>query len=307
MTMDRRCVAQAEDAGKRLDCFIAEQTDLSRSRAAALIQEGLVFIGGEAASKPAGRIAEGEEIVVRVPEPIRPAACAQDIPIEILWQDESIAVVNKPAGMVIHPAAGNEDGTLVNALLYRIGDLSGIGGELRPGIVHRLDKDTSGVLVIAKNNRAHQSLADQFKDRTVEKHYHAIVFGSFKTESGRIDQPIGRDRKNRKKMAVIPDGRPSVTEWKALADFNGATYLDVHLLTGRTHQIRVHMSANGHPVLGDVIYAPNLRFPVEVPRLMLHSFSLEIRHPVSLERMRFEAPEPEAFRILMEKLSGRTR
>ena len=302
MSRLRYCTGQ-EDAGRRLDQFLADQGALSRSRAQALIREGQVLLGGRAADKPAQTLEPGTEIVVEVPQPRQTGILPQDIAIDLLYEDEDIAVVNKPAGMVVHPAAGNEQGTLVNALLFRLSGLSGIGGEMRPGIVHRLDKDTSGVLVIAKNDAAHQDLSSQFKDRTMEKHYRVVVSGAMKEERGLIDAPIGRHKQDRKKMAVVPDGRPSRTEWRVLQPLRGASLLDVHLLTGRTHQIRVHMLSAGHPVLGDVIYAPKLKTPVAVPRLMLHAFSLELTHPSTGQRMRFEAPLPEAFESVVQKLA----
>ncbi|MBR1408913.1 MAG: RluA family pseudouridine synthase [Clostridia bacterium] len=292
-----------EEAGKRLDQFLAERGELTRSRAQTLIRDGQVTVDGETVLKPSQTVTADVLALVDVPEPKPVGIAPQDIAIELLYEDDDIAVVNKPAGMVVHPAAGNEDGTLVNALLFRLSGLSGIGGEMRPGIVHRLDKDTSGVLVIAKNDRAHQGLSEQFKDRSMEKHYRTIVSGQMKEEQGLIDAPIGRHKLDRKKMAVTDDGRPSQTEWKLLAPLKGASLLDVHLLTGRTHQIRVHMLSVGHPVLGDRIYAPKLKMPVTVPRLMLHAYSLELTHPVSGERLRFEAPLPEAFGILAQKLS----
>lgn len=204
--------------------------------------------------------------------------------------------------MVVHPAAGNEDGTLVNALLYHVKDLSGIGGEMRPGIVHRLDKDTSGLILIAKNDRAHAILSEQFKERSMEKHYRAVAFGGFKEESGLINAPIARHPVDRKKMAIVPDGKPSQTEWKVLERVKGATYLDVHLLTGRTHQIRVHMQSIGHPLLGDPIYAPNIKTSVHVPRLMLHAYSLAFTHPTSGDRMEFYAPLSDQFETVLEKM-----
>ena len=291
------------DTGVRVDACLAAHTELSRSRIAALMAEGALTIDGKTERKPSARVAQGQLLSLELPEVRATEIVAQNIPLNILYQDADVVIVNKPCGMVVHPAAGNEDGTLVNALLYHIHDLSGVGGEMRPGIVHRLDKDTSGLILIAKNDRAHAALSEQFKERTMEKHYRAVAYGSFREEQGLIDAPIARHPVDRKKMAVAADGRPSKTEWRVLERLKGATYLDVHLLTGRTHQIRVHMQHIGHPLLGDPIYAPNLRLSVRVPRLMLHAYSLAFTHPATGERMTFCAPLPQAFEETLQKLS----
>ena len=289
--------------GSRLDVLLSQDGVLSRSRAAELIKGGAVTVDGRAEGKPSAKPAPGALVRVEVPEPRPAQAEAQDIPLKILYQDAHLAVVVKPCGMVVHPAAGNEDGTLVNALLYHIHDLSGIGGEMRPGIVHRLDKDTSGLILIAKNDRAHAAMSEQFKSRSMEKHYRAVAYGRFSEAHGLIDAPIARHPVDRKRMAVVPGGKPSQTEWHVLSDLRGATYLDVHLLTGRTHQIRVHMQSIGHPLLGDVIYAPNVKLPVHIPRLMLHAYSLQFTHPTTGERMELTAPLPPAFAQTLDKLS----
>ena len=294
-------VAQQDD-GKRIDAYLRENTDFSRSRIAALMAEGAVKVEGKAQSKPSFKVSAQQRVMLTVPEIKEVDIVAQNIPLDILYQDADVVIVNKPCGMVVHPAAGNEDGTLVNALLYHVQDLSGIGGEMRPGIVHRLDKDTSGLILIAKNDRAHAILSDQFKDRSMEKHYRAVAFGGFREESGLIDAPIARHPVDRKKMAVVADGKPSQTEWKVIERLKGATYLDVHLLTGRTHQIRVHMNSIGHSLLGDSIYAPNMRTNVHIPRLMLHAYSLAFTHPTTGERMEIMAPIPEKFMATLEKL-----
>ena len=295
-------LAAEADAGKRLDAYLREHTELSRSRVSALIAEGAVRAGGEVEFKPACKIEAGQLYELTVPE-ARPVAIeAQDIPLSIVYQDEDVVAVDKPCGMVVHPAAGNERGTLVNALLYHVHDLSGIGGEVRPGIVHRLDKDTSGLILIAKNDRAHAALSEQFKSRTMEKHYRAVALGGFDEERGVIDAPIARHPTDRKRMAVVPGGKPSRTEWTVMERLSGASLLDVHLLTGRTHQIRVHMKSVGHPLLGDRIYAPNVKTSVRIPRLMLHAFSIEFDHPSSGERVYLEAPLPQAFSQMVEKL-----
>ncbi len=289
-------------SGMRLDAYLREQTLFSRSRIAALMEEGALLVNGGVERKAARKTEAGMRLELNVPETKPVDIVPQDIPLDILYQDADVVLVNKPSGMVVHPAAGNESGTLVNALLYHVHDLSGIGGEMRPGIVHRLDKDTSGLILIAKNDTAHAALSEQFKQRTMEKHYRAVAHGSFSKEEGLIDAPIGRHPVDRKKMAVVQNGKPSRTEWHVLEHVSGATYLDVHLLTGRTHQIRVHMLSIGHPLLGDKIYAPNLKTSVRVPRLMLHAYSLAFTHPTTGERMTFRAPLPAAFEETLQKL-----
>jgi len=267
-----------------------------------LMLEGAIAVDGVVQIKPSYKVAAGQKVVLNVPQTRPVDIVPQNIPLDILYQDSDVVIVNKPCGMVVHPAAGNEDRTLVNALLYHVHDLSGIGGEMRPGIVHRLDKDTSGLILIAKNDKAHALLSDQFKERSMEKHYRAVAFGSFREEGGLIDAPIARHPVDRKKMAIVPDGKPSQTEWKVMERLKGATYLDVHLLTGRTHQIRVHMHSIGHPLLGDRIYAPNIKTSVHIPRLMLHAYSLAFTHPTTGERMEMTAPLPEKFAAALEKL-----
>ena len=294
---------QPGEGGERIDAYLSRRTELSRSRIAELILGGALTVGGREVLKPSFKIGEGQQLCLRVPDTQPVDIAAQDIPLDILYQDADIAVINKPCGMVVHPAAGNEDGTLVNALLYHIHDLSGIGGEMRPGIVHRLDKDTSGLILIAKNDRAHAAMSEQFQSRSMEKHYRAVAFGPVPEDHGLIDAPIARHPVDRKRMAVVQGGKPSQTEWRVIESLRGATYLDVHLLTGRTHQIRVHMQSIGHPLLGDAIYAPNLRMPVRIPRLMLHAYSLQFTHPTTGERMELTAPLPEAFETTLQKLS----
>lgn len=290
------------DANMRIDAYLCAHTEISRSRVSALMQDGGVFVDGRAQIKPAFKVSAGQRIALTVPQARPVAVEPQDIPIDILYQDGDVVIVNKPCGMVVHPAAGNEDHTLVNALLYHVHDLSGIGGEVRPGIVHRLDKDTSGLILIAKNDKAHAALSDQFKERTMEKHYRAVAFGNFPEDHGLIDAPIARHPVDRKRMAIVRDGKPSRTEWTVLERLKSATYLDVHLLTGRTHQIRVHMQSIGHPLLGDSIYAPNIKTSAHVPRLMLHAYSLSFTHPATGERMTITAPLPEKFSMTLDKL-----
>ncbi len=278
--------------GERLDVDIAAQADMTRSRAAALIKEGCVTVNGKKAEKPSFKPESGVPVAVEMPEIKESEAKAQDIPLEILYQDEDIAVVVKPCGMVVHPAAGNPDGTLVNALLFHLDSLSGIGGEMRPGIVHRLDKDTSGLMLVAKNDAAHAFLSQELADRKMEKHYRAVVFGKMKEDSGVIEAPIARSKTDRKKMAVDKEGRYALTEWKLMEQGADRALLDVHIITGRTHQIRVHMHSIGHPVLGDVIYG-HKHLP-RADRLMLHAYSLAFTHPKTGERMTFTAPCPFA-------------
>lgn len=295
-------IVDKKDADMRIDAYLRSYTELSRSRISTLMLEGALRVDGVIQVKPSFRVEAGQKLELSIPE-VRPVAIEpQNIPIDILYQDSDVVIVNKPCGMVVHPAAGNEDRTLVNALLYHVKDLSGIGGEMRPGIVHRLDKDTSGLILIAKNDKAHTVLSEQFKERSMEKHYRAVAFGNFPNESGLIDAPIARHPVDRKKMAIVPGGKPSQTEWKVLEHLRSAAYLDVHLLTGRTHQIRVHMYSIGHPLLGDRIYAPNIKTSTHIPRLMLHAYSLSFTHPTSLERITLTAPLPEKFSASLEKL-----
>ena len=279
--------------GRRLDVLLSEQSDLTRSRVAALMEEGHVTVDGTPVTKAGLKAKPGQTIILTIPAPKPAVPEAQDIPLTILYEDNDLAVVVKPCGMVVHPAAGNEDGTLVNALLHHLDSLGGIGGELRPGIVHRLDKDTSGLLLVAENDASQLALSEQLSARSMEKHYRALVEGNIREDSGRVEAAIARSKKDRKKMAVDPEGREAITEWTVLARGNGVTLLDVHILTGRTHQIRVHTKHIGHPVCGDPIYGSPKG--AKVPRLMLHAYSLSFTHPTSGERMTFTAELPEEF------------
>ena len=281
------------DGITRLDVLLSAATELTRSQAARLIEEGQVIVSGKTASKASMKPNAGAEIVLNIPEPKESTAMAEDIPLEIIYEDEDLAVVVKPYGMVVHPAAGNESHTLVNALLHHLTDLSGIGGEKRPGIVHRLDKDTSGLLLVAKNDSAHVKLSAQLKNRQMEKHYRALVEGNMKEEMGEIDAPIARAKTNRKRMAIDLQGREAITQWRLIENRRTAAYLDVHIITGRTHQIRVHMASIHHPVAGDPIYG--LKKGVKAPRLMLHAYSLAFTHPRTGERLSFIAEVPECF------------
>ena len=283
----------------RLDVLAARAGGTSRSQAARWIEQGLCRVNGQVRVKPAFKVGAGETVELTVPEAAEATVEKEDIPLEVLYEDGDLAVVVKPCGMVVHPAAGNEHGTLVNALLYRIEGLSGIGGVKRPGIVHRLDKDTSGLLLVAKNDEAHRGLSDQLRGRRMEKHYLAVVDGRMREPSGRVEKAIARSTKDRKRMAVDPAGREAVTEWTLLENLKDAALLDVHILTGRTHQIRVHMQSLHHPVAGDPIYGQ--KNGVRAPRLMLHAYTLSFTHPRTGERMTFCAPPPEAFTAAVQK------
>ncbi|MFH1512906.1 MAG: RluA family pseudouridine synthase [Bacillota bacterium] len=288
------------DRAARLDVLVAGGCGATRSQAAKWIAAGLCAVNGIAIRKAGAAVKQGDAIRVDIPQAAPLAVEKENIPVSILYQDADIAVIGKPYGMVVHPAGGRETGTLVNALLYALDGLSGIGGVMRPGIVHRLDKDTSGILLVAKNDQAHLSLSKQLKDRSIEKRYLAVVEGEMKEAEGLIDQPIGRSKRDRKKMTVTLDGRPSQTEWRVLERLRRATLLDVHILTGRTHQIRVHMRSVRHPVAGDPVYG--LKGGVKVPRMMLHAHTLAFTHPRTGERMAFTAPPPAEFEKALLKL-----
>ncbi len=291
-----------EREGERLDVFAAELADVTRSRAGALIRQGSVAVDGAAQAKAGFKLKMGMAVQVAVPPAAPVAVQAEDIDLDIPCQDDDLAVVFKPSGMVVHPAAGNESGTLVNALLRHLDNLSGIGGEIRPGIVHRIDKDTSGLLLVAKNDFSHVALSEQIKAHTVKRAYRAIVIGGFREGEGTVEGPIGRHPTDRKRMAIVAGGRDATTHWTALEPLRGATLIEARLTTGRTHQIRVHMASIGHPVLGDPVYGPKKSpYPVEGGQL-LHAFRLGFVHPRTGEEMLFEA-EPEArFIHWLEKL-----
>lgn len=295
-----KTIQRQAETKARLDVIAAEMGESSRSQAAKWIEQGLCRVNEIVRSKPGYGVAPGDNVELTVPDPVELTVEKEDIPLEILYEDEDVAVVNKPCGMVVHPAPGNETGTLVNALLYAMDDLSGIGGVKRPGIVHRLDKDTSGLLMIAKNDQAHESLSEQLRERTMDKRYLAVVEGEMKEPSGRIEQPVARSKKDRKKMAIDPEGRYALTEWTLKENLRGAALLEVHILTGRTHQIRVHMQSIHHPVAGDPIYGA--KNGVKAPRLMLHAWRLSFTHPRTGERLSFCAEPPETFVRTLEKL-----
>lgn len=285
----------------RLDTAISKQIPgLSRSHAALLIKDGCIKLNGKRA-KVSERVAENDITEVAIPEPKPSAAEAQNIEIDIIYQDEYLAVVNKPQGLVVHPAAGNADGTLVNALLYHLEGLSGINGETRPGIVHRLDKDTSGLLVVAKNDEAHRSLAKQIKDKIACRIYWAVVEGNIKNDKGTINAPIGRHPVHRKKMAVTEQGRNAVTHYSVIERFDKYTLVEARLETGRTHQIRVHMAYIGHPVLGDPVYGRK-KDNYGLHGQALHAKKLGFYHPGNGEWMEFKTSLPSYFENLLMKL-----
>ena len=294
----------AESEGERLDVFAAQVAGVTRSRAGALIREGRVTVDGAAQEKTGFRLKAGMAVGVEVPAAAPAAARAEDIDLEIVYQDADLAVVYKPSGMVVHPAAGNETGTMVNALLKHLDNLSGIGGEIRPGIVHRIDKDTSGLLVAAKNDFAHQGLSAQLSDHSLCREYLALACGSFREDSGTVDRPVGRHPTDRKRMAVdVKNGKSAVTHWEVLERCRGYTLLCCRLETGRTHQIRVHMASIGHPLLGDGLYGA--KCPDRgLEGQCLHARRLQLTHPRTRERMQFEAPTPDYFTGILQKLSS---
>ena len=291
-----------ERDGERLDLFAAALAGVTRSRAGTLMKDGHVAVDGVAQAKAGFKLRPGMRVTVTVPDPAPSRAQAEDIDLDIVYQDADLAVVYKPSGMVVHPAAGNATGTLVNALLRHLDNLSGIGGEIRPGIVHRIDKDTSGLLLVAKNDMAHLSLSEQIKAHAVHRAYKAIVIGGFREDAGTEDAPIGRHPVDRKRMAIVPGGREAVTHWQALERLRGATLIECRLTTGRTHQIRVHMASIGHPVLGDPVYGPKKSpYPVTGGQL-LHAYRIGFAHPRTGEEMLFEAPPEPRFTRWLQKL-----
>ena len=291
---------EEEKAGRRLDSFIADETELSRNAAQRLIEGGFVTVNG-ASPQAKTKLKAGDNVIVALPAPRAVDIVPQDIPLDIVYQDEDIAVINKPKGMVVHPAAGNPDGTLVNAIMYHIRDLSGIGGEVRPGIVHRIDRMTSGLLVIAKNDAAHNFLAEQLKTHDVSRVYYCLVEGNIKEDEGTVDAPIARSKNDRKKMAVDPSGRRAVTHFRVLERFGDVTFLRVELETGRTHQIRVHMAYIKHPIIGDEVYG-HAKNRLGVTGQALHAGELRLTHPRTNELISFTAPLPYEFESALKKL-----
>lgn len=298
----------AERDGERLDVFLARMAiqgdPLSRSRIQKLITDGNVTVDGKPA-KASLRLAAGAVVAVELPEPEATDIAPENIPLDILYEDEDVIVVNKARGMVVHPAAGVSSGTLVNALLAHCKDLSGINGALRPGIVHRLDKDTSGVMIAAKNDTAHRSLAKQIQEKTAKRVYWAILTGNIREEEGVIHGAIGRNPKDRQKMAVVREnGKDATTNFRVLERFGAYTLAECRLMTGRTHQIRVHMAYIGHPVLGDPKYGAK-KCPFSIEGQALHSKTLMFTHPRTCERLEFEAPLPEDMQIILDELRGK--
>ena len=302
-------IAAPEDAGARLDAFLAGKMEKTRSSVQKLIEEENVRLNGAPAAKNA-RLREGDRVEATEPPPEVLDVKPQNIPLDIVYEDQDLLVVNKPKGMVVHPAAGNPDGTLVNALLFHCGDsLSGINGVIRPGIVHRIDKDTSGLLIVAKNDRAHQSLAEQIAVHSFTRIYNAVVYGIVKEEEGTVSAPIGRHPTDQKRMAVLSSGgREAVTHYRVLERFPGFTLVECRLETGRTHQIRVHMAHIGHPVAGDPVYGPK-KCITELQGQCLHARVIGFIHPATGEYLEFDSGLPPYFERFLEKLrrSGKER
>ena len=297
-----RLRASEESKNQRLDAFLASSLDgLTRSQATRLIESGEVAVNGRAVSK-SYKLAGGEDVAVTLPEPEPVEVVPQDIPLDVVYEDADVIVVNKPSGMVVHPAPGHPDGTLVNALLYHCaGTLSGVGGALRPGIVHRIDRDTSGLIIAAKNDAAHQYLSAQLADHTLARTYECIVVGALREDRGTVDAPIARHPTDHKRMAVVAGGREAVTHWEVIARYPGYTHVRCRLETGRTHQIRVHMAYIGHPILGDTVYGAKK----EVPGLTgqcLHAVGLRFLHPRTHEVMELSCPLPDEFTRMLQKI-----
>ena len=300
-----KLTATPPDAGKRLDAWLAETLEATtRSAAAKLIEGGSVLVEGKAVPKNY-KLRCGEKVEVQLPEAAEIDLVAQDIPLDIVYEDEDVIVVNKPKGLVVHPAPGHPDGTLVNALMFHCGDsLSGIGGEKRPGIVHRIDRDTSGLIIAAKNDAAHVGLSAQLQDHTLSRIYHCIVTGNLREDTGTVDAPIGRHPVDRKRMAVVADGRRAVTHWRVLERFQGFTYVECRLETGRTHQIRVHMAHIGHPILGDTVYG-NKKEVKGLQGQCLHAVGLRFIHPRTGEPVELSCGLTEEFEEQLRKLRSR--
>lgn len=303
--MENKVLQAEEFVGERIDKFLScRLEEASRSYIQKLIKEGHVSVNGKPV-KANYKLGAGDEISVEIPEAKEPDILPEDIPLDILYEDQDILVVNKPKGMVVHPAAGHYSGTLVNALMYHCKDsLSGINGVMRPGIVHRIDMDTTGSLLVCKNDEAHRILAEQLKEHTIRREYHAIVYGNIKEDTGTVDAPIGRHPTDRKKMSINhKNGKQAVTHYEVLERFGNFTYIRCRLETGRTHQIRVHMASLHHPLLGDEVYGPSSRPPFPgLKGQVLHAKILGIYHPATGEYMEFDAPLPQYFVDLLQKL-----
>lgn len=291
---------EQEDANIRLDKFLSKELeDISRTQIQDIIKSGKVLVN-EKASKASTIIFENDIIQIEIPDPVEVEILAEDIPLDIYYEDKDVIVVNKESGMVVHPAVGNYSGTMVNALMYHCKDLSGIGGVIRAGIVHRIDKETSGLLVSCKSDLAHKSLSEQFLNKTVKRKYYAVCHGEINHNFGKIEAPIGRDPQNRQKMAVVEGGKHAVTHFKVLERFNGFTLLELQLETGRTHQIRVHMAYIGFPVCGDPLYGP--KKVIGKNGQYLHAKTLGFIHPRTGEELEFDSPLPDFFEEFLEEL-----
>jgi 23S rRNA pseudouridine1911/1915/1917 synthase len=302
----RELTVTAEESGLRLDAFLSAQVEeLTRSAVQKLMEEGRVTNAQGSAVKKNEKTTAGASYTLTLPDPEPVDILPQDIPLDVVYEDEDVIVVNKPVGLVVHPAPGHPDGTLVNALLYHCGDsLSGINGELRPGIVHRIDRDTSGLIIAAKNDKAHLALAEQLKDHSLARTYEAVVIGNLKEDQGTVNAPIGRHPVDRKKMCVNErTGRPAVTHWEVIARYPGYTHVRCKLETGRTHQIRVHMASIGHPLLGDVVYGSKKPYP-GLAGQCLHARELTFVHPTTGQPVTVSCPLPEWFEKILKKLGG---
>lgn len=295
-------IVNENDKGKRLDIYIAENfNELSRTMIKKLIESNNILVNDKS-EKVSYKVQANDNISIDIPEAKETKLKAQEIPLDIIYEDSDIIVVNKPKGMVVHPANGNPDGTLVNAILSICkNSLSGIGGELRPGIVHRLDKDTSGLIIVAKNDKAHINMSEQIKERNVKKTYIALVRGNVPEEEATINMPIGRSTKDRKKMAVTKNGKQAITHFKVLKKYSKYTLLEIKIETGRTHQIRVHMAEIGYPVVGDAVYS-NGKNEFGIEGQMLHAYKLEFMHPITNKHMELTAPLPQYFEEILKKL-----
>lgn len=298
----KNVIVNENDKGKRLDIYIAENfNELSRTMIKKLIESNNILVNDKS-EKVSYKVQANDNISIDVPEAKETKLKAQEIPLDIIYEDSDIIVVNKPKGMVVHPANGNPDGTLVNAILSICkNSLSGIGGELRPGIVHRLDKDTSGLIIVAKNDKAHINMSEQIKERNVKKTYIALVRGNVPEEEATINMPIGRSTKDRKKMAVTKNGKQAITHFRVLKRYSKYTLLEIKIETGRTHQIRVHMAEIGYPVVGDAVYS-NGKNEFGIEGQMLHAYKLEFMHPITNKHMELTAPLPQYFEEILKKL-----
>ena len=301
---DLKFIVTKENIGKRLDAYVSSLKDnISRSNAQKLIKNNKIFVNGKNV-KESYKVKENDEIRIIIEEPKKSSLKPENIPLDIIYEDNDIIVINKPKGMVVHPGNGNHEGTLVNAVLAYAKDLSGIGGELRPGIVHRIDKDTSGLIIVAKNDKAHKNLSEEIKNHEVTKIYTCLVRGNISEDDATIDMPIGRDKNDRKKMAVTEDGKKAITHFRVLKRYGNYTLLRVKIDTGRTHQIRVHMAKIGHPIIGDEVYS-NGKNEFNVHGQMLHSTYLKFKHPVTGKELELEAPLPQYFQDVLEQLKER--